>query len=318
MSFSMRVAADVLARLHVPLVAVDPPDEDGLAVHEDLPALRLDLAEADAPRHDAEGLPGAVLQGEEEGVEVRLLVRPLQRVRHLRFDRHLRRLAGGDPAGLGHGAQDGPPGRVEEGRLERERLLRGGRAADRHVHLQRGVAVLRVEVGRHAEVVDAQRARGPEDDVAEDARHPPEVLALEVRPVREAVHLGGQQVLAGLHEVGEVELGRAAAVLAVADLLPVHPEVEARGDAVERDPHAAAAPVGGHVEAVAVRADVVELVRDARRRAPAPGVADVDVDRGRVAVLLDVRRAPGSCPRPCRRRPSRRTSSVATPASART
>ena len=49
-----RVRAHVLGGLGVPLVAVDAADEDGLSVDEDLPVLRLHLAESDPPGHDAE------------------------------------------------------------------------------------------------------------------------------------------------------------------------------------------------------------------------------------------------------------------------
>ena len=265
------VAPDVLSGARVPLVPVDAPDEDGLAVDEDLPVPRLDLAEADTPGHDPEAPARAVLQGEKERVEVRLLVGPLPRVRDQGLQGDGGGLAGGGPTGLREGGEDGLARRVEERGLDREALLGGGGVADRHGQPEGGVLVLRVQVGDHAEVLDMQGLGGPEDHVAEDPAQAPEVLALQVGPVGEAVDLDREEVLARLHGVGDVELRGPAAVLAVADLLPVDPEVEAGGDALERDPHAPPLPRGRHLEAVAVRADVVQVVRARTAARSLPG-----------------------------------------------
>ena len=243
-------------------------------------------------------LPGPVLEGQQQGVEVRLLVGPLQGVGHRRRQGHDARVVLRHAARVHEGdARDGGAGGVQERRLEGEVPLGVGRAGHRHVELQGGVAVPRVEVGHHPEVRDVDGVGRPEHHVAEDPGQPPEVLGLEVGAVGEAIHLDGEEVLPRPDGVRDVELGGPAAVLAVADLLTVHPEVEAGGDTLEGDPDAAALPGGRHLEAVPVGAHVVLVVRHAGRRAPAPGVADVHVERRRVAVLLDVRRDRDRVPR---------------------
>ena len=124
-----------------------------------------------------------------------------------------------------------------------------------------------------------------QNDVAKDAAQPPEVLALQVAAVAVAVHLGRDEVAARPDEPGDVELGRRPAVLAVADALAVHPEVERRRHPREVDEDLAPLPRGRKVECSTVGADRVVVGRYVGR-VGFERVALVDVEGLPVALPL--------------------------------
>ena len=105
--------------------------------------------------------------------------------------------------------------------------------ADGGADLHRGILILRIEVGADAEIADVHLGRAPERDVAEDAAQPPHVLILQVAARAVAIDLDGDEVLARLEVLREVELGGVAAVDAVADFLAVEPEEERGIHAIE-------------------------------------------------------------------------------------
>ena len=63
-------------------------------------------------------------------------------------------------------------------------------------HFERGIAVLRVEVGLDEEIAYVDLRRAPEGDVAEDAAEAPHVLVFQVAAGAEAIDLDGDHVLA--------------------------------------------------------------------------------------------------------------------------
>ena len=105
----------------------------------------------------------------------------------------------------------------------------------------RGLEVVR-DIVVYAEIAKLGLRHGVERDVAVDAAEAPRILVLHVRAVRPAVRLDGDRVFTGLQVLRDVELGGEAAVLAVADLLSVDPEVESAEHAVESDEHLASLP----------------------------------------------------------------------------
>ena len=287
----MPFPADDVTGERIVLVTVDAPHQDRLAVDEQLPLADLHLPEPDARRDHAQHPVGAVLEGEEQGVEVGLLVRPLRRDprRGLRATRWSRPPGATRPRVMSVNAA-ARPSAIEQRGLQGERTCSSRDAFPTSTLTpSRASLVVGVEIRHHREVPDVERLDRPQGHVAVDPGEAPEVLALEVRAVRVPVHLHREQVLPGSDELGDVELGRGPALLAVADLPPVDPEIEGRGDAFEGDHHPAAPPELGHLEAVTVRADRVLVVGDAGGCAPAPGVADVHVDRHPVALDLHVR-----------------------------
>ena len=94
---------------------------------------------------------------------------------------------------------------------------------------------------------------------AEDAGEAPHVLTFQIRTVGESVHLGGDDILSGLQEPRDIELGRVAGIFGEADVLAVDPQVEERVDAVKVDEDLAAGPARRDFEVTPVGADGVAV-----------------------------------------------------------
>ena len=273
------------------LVAIDALDEDGLSVDEQLPALDLDLPEPESRALELGRLPLAVLQDENDPVEVGGFGGPLERVRDagghqdeaLAPGRDVGTRAGGDGVGGGR-----PAVRAEQPGFDGE-IFGGGRTEVLQPSLdpEDGVAVVRVQLGPELEVADVDGRRRKKIDVPEDAAQPPEVLAFEVGPVGISVDLDGQNVPAGPEEAGDVEFGRGPAVLAVPRELAVDPDIEGGVDAVKMEKDLPAGPRAGHGEFAPVRAHRIAVVRDPRR-VGRKRIVLVEVDGHIVALELPV------------------------------
>ena len=88
-----------------------------------------------------------------------------------------------------------------------------------------------VHIGHNVDVLQAVLAARAEIDVAGQAGEAPEVLVLQVRAVAPAEDFKGDDVHAGAHHLGHVEVGFQLAVLAVAHGLAVYPYPHVGGGA---------------------------------------------------------------------------------------
>src|SRR5687768_6504176 len=71
---------------------------------------------------------------------------------------------------------------------------------------------------------------------------------------------------------GEIELSRQAAILAVSDLLPIHPQVECRIYTIEDNEYLPSFPVFGDGKGAEVRPGLVRFFRSIRRVAFIEGI----------------------------------------------
>jgi hypothetical protein len=230
------------------------------AVHGEEAALDLDLAETRPGGKEFRfGLAG---QRQHRGVKIRGFRRPLGGIAHRDGDAHVGFLA---RIQRRHGHV-----RLDAGHRFALRIMQfhrkrpgGGRLIAVIAHhggdLHRGVAIGGIQIGFDEEIAHMHLRRAPESDVAEDAAQAPHVLILQVTARTEAIDLDGQQVLARLEELGEVEFCRVAAVHGKAHRLAVQPDVERRIHPAERDERATALPTGRHLELAPVTAHRVAL-----------------------------------------------------------
>ncbi len=284
---------DRVARVGVVLVAVRAAEVDRHAVDEDLAAADLHLAEAHTVRLDLQNLACRIGERDQQRVEIGILRRPLSRRRS------------------GHRQIEVPLPGVREGWLIRntrnalgDALLLGVIQRRRHLvpirrdaigigghvdpNLEVGIAVVGVKLGPNPDVAQVDRRRGVQVDVAVDAAEPPEVLILQVAAVGPAVDPHGERVLTGPQIGRQVELRREPAVLAVADLLAVHPEIEGGIDAVEDDEDPATGPPRGDGEGGAIAAHGVVILGHLGHVVWGKGILDVCVHRRPVALQLPV------------------------------
>jgi hypothetical protein len=146
---------------------------------------------------------------------------------------------------------------------------------------------LGVEIGLDLDVTQALRRCAPEHDVTENPAEAPHVLVFEKRPVTPAIDLDGELILTTANRIGDVELGRRAAVFAVADTTPVHPHVERRVHSAKLQIHPAPGPVLGDRKGGAIGADGIVVARRPRvLTIECKRVSGVDVDRRAEALQL--------------------------------
>ena len=286
------------AGVRIVLVPIHSSQSHGNAVDLEQSVPDLDCPEAHPRGDDLQRVAAVVFEGEEQGVQVRRLGRPLER--------------------SGNGALQGDevrPGRLQsEGRHQRNIEHRASVRAEQfgaqpvgrhragqdtpqiHVNCQVAVRVICVEPGAGPEVAHMHARRGHEKHVTLDSADLPVILPFEIRAIREAVDLDGHRVGARLQERRDVELGRRLAPLAVSDLAAVHPQIHGRFHAAEMQKHLHSCPILRHFESLAIRAHGVPVGRHARwiRR---EGIGDVCVDRDAVAEHLPVRRHRDLVPR---------------------
>ncbi len=242
-------------------MAVDALHQDGAPVDQEAPALDLHAPEAHILRDHFEHVARRTLDGQQQLIQVRIFRRPLVRSGRGHRDFGGGLALAGDLHRAGRGLAVRRARRIEQrgGHGDFRGLLRS--VGDGALDHQRSVAILVVEVGLHFEIAQVLFRRRPEVDVAEDAAHAPHVLIFQIGAVAEAIHLHRQQIAARLQVRGDVELRRRAAVLAVAQLVPVDPRVEGRVHAVEMQQDLPALPRRRHGEVHAVAAHRIELVR---------------------------------------------------------
>ncbi len=271
----------------VELVTVRALERDRHAVQQQLPALDLDLAEADPLRDDLLHVPGPVAVLEHQRVEVRRLGRPQPGRAHR--PRRLQHCLAAGPDRAGR-RQSRPEdlGSVR-GHHRRDHVMtrrqRSGAVLERRAKLDRRVAVGGVEVGADHEVPQAHLRLGDQVHVAEDPGEPPVVLVLQVAAVGVVDHLDREHVGPGPQVLGHVELAWREGVLAVAEPLPVQPHVVGRLHAREVHDDAPALPLGRHLEVRAVEPRGVVVVGHARR-VGLEGMLDVREERPIVRPVL--------------------------------
>ena len=282
-----RVDGEGAPRLGVELVAVDALEGDAAAVEEEDAVLDLYLADADLEGGRHLDAPRRVAEGDGEVVEVGVLGVPEMRAGNLAGELDLSALRGD-----AHGHRlhpDGPAGGVRELGPDLAASEGGRGAGDCRADGERRVAVVGVERGGEADVLDRGLREGNERDGAEDAAQPPLVLVFEVGAGRPLDDADGEDVLAVEVElVRDVELVREAAAHPLAHAFAVQEDLEPGVDAVEADADPAALPVGREEECAAVAARRVGggdegLVQRDR-------ILDVGVPGMAVALHLPVRR----------------------------
>ncbi len=275
-----RLHGDGVPRARVVLVPVDALEQDRLAVDAKRPVLNLHLAEADPAAHHLDRRAGRVAQRQQHGIQRRRLVRPQRRGRDPAAQFDLRLTAWADLSGLAQRfIEDHVARRVIKLHRHGVPLVRD-RTQVPHLRLddQRGVAVLRVQFRADPKVAYMHGGRGHQPHTAIDAAHPPEVLVFQIRTVGPAQHPHRQHVLARLQIGRDVELCRDAALLAVPNLLPVHPHRTRRIDALEVQEHLRTGPGRRHTEAPPVAAGRVVVLRDGGQVVNREGIADVGVN----------------------------------------
>ncbi len=263
--------------LRVDLVAVGALDEHGLAVDQKLSVADLRRAESHALRHGF-GHAAAVVYGNRQFIELGSLGRPFGGV--LDLQRQVRLAVARRRHALGH-----------HGALLVEQFHVGALDARREVHVDvhDGILVLGVEHGGGFHVEQTGLGTRREVYIARNAAQTPQVLILQIGSVAPAEDLQGDEVLAGLNELGDVERRAEVAVLGVADEFAVDPYVNVRHRRADVEEYFAARPVGGDVHRAAIRSHVVLLDGHVGRvvaEVVAPRVTHVDIDRIAVTVQL--------------------------------
>ena len=116
-------------------------------------------------------------------------------------------------------------------------------------HCQRTVAVIGIQIRRHANIVDALLVACIQVAVACHTAITEKVLVFQIRSVAPAEHLKSYQVLLSrLHISGNVKLRFQFAVLAVAHKLAVHPKIHVGSDGTEMRHDVLTVPIGRHYD----------------------------------------------------------------------
>ena len=110
--------------------------------------------------------------------------------------------------------------------------VKGGIGLARHagriqVQGHPGMTHVLVQLGVDEPVAQTRLGPTQDVDIAEDATHAELVLVLQIAAVAPLEHQNGQLVVARPQVVGHIELAGGVRDLAVADQIPVDPEVEA-------------------------------------------------------------------------------------------
>ena len=225
---------DVTA-VRVQFVAVGALEQDRLAVHEELAAGEFDLPESDFHRN------GLAAAGGLQGVQVRGFGRPFLRGRE------------------GQGRGDRPLAGDATRRyafplsIKQFQACLAALALEFDADVQGTVPVGGVQVRRDPDILDALLGTGVEVAVTGYAAVTEEVLVLQVSTVAPAEYLKGDEVLLPGDEVlRHVEFGFQLAVLAVSDILAVHPEIDVGGDGAEVEEDVLPGPGGRDFEFPAV------------------------------------------------------------------
>ena len=157
-------------------------------------------------------------------------------------------------------------------------------------YLEHAVLIASVKATDDPDVLDAPLLPGVEVAVSRYTGISEEVLVFEIGAVAPAEHLEADKVVLARAQVArDVELGLELAVLAVAYILPVDPEVHVGSDRTEVRDYVFSAPACRDLHDPAVASHMVALFGHERGIVPvlvAPGIAHVKVHRVAVSVEL--------------------------------
>ena len=259
-------------------------EHDALAVEIHDGVFQLEPAEADALADDFEHLAAAVLDGQQQVVEVRRFAAPQAR----RFHRKLH----GDFA-LRHAL-----GRRDDLAAVEQRHLHAAGADGRiqlHLHreVERRVGEAVVKQRLHADIRNVRLGDGVEIDVAENAGEAHEILIFQPASRAPALHAAGELVFALDEVIRQLELAGREGIRRETDVVPVEPDGDAALRALEGDEDPLADHLRRHEERLDIAGDGVVFPRnfaDFHRLIAVPRILNVGVLRRAVALHLDVRR----------------------------
>ena len=179
------------------IVAVDAVQLEVAPVDVHQPVAHRDLAETHPLRHHAQQVAGAVIQAEQQLIQIGIFRIPLLRAADRQFETAAQHLLDAQIVAplLRHAAIA-----VEQLRLQAAAL--GGLRSEMMqfgIDRQLCVAVAFIEGGDQRQVVKVSGALADQIDVAEDAGHPPHVLIFDVGGIGPLHHPHRQQVLALPH-----------------------------------------------------------------------------------------------------------------------
>ncbi len=149
------------------------------------------------------------------------------------------------------------------------------------------IPVLVVKVGSNEEITYVDLWRSEEVDVSVDTAEPPHVLVFKITSVGPAVDFDGECIFTCLEVLGDIEFPWCHAVLAVANLKAVDPDVEGAFNSVEVKENLAVFPFPGEGELSSVGADRIVAMRDVGR-IRREGIRDIEVNGDSIAVHLPV------------------------------
>ena len=257
-------ARDDITAVRVHLMTVGALEEDGLAVDKYLFSLQFYLAETYLYGNHFT----AALQGGTQGIQVGCFCRPFMRILHIYQ---------GSATAFGSSCSHLLSGSVQQFKADVTATL--------HIelHSQGTVAVVGIQVGSDADILDAFLVAGIEIAITPYTAVAEEVLVFEIGTVAPAEYLEGNQILlAGLQVRGQVEFGFELAVFTITYITAVHPQIHIGGDRAEMGDDVLILPVGGHGNLTAVRTYMIVLDGHLRRvvlELVAPGVANIHIDR---------------------------------------
>ena len=168
-----------------------------------------------------------------------------------------------------------------------------GRIAKRKMHIK---LPIRISIpfkrhGTNSNILDVVLRLGIEQNIAIDPREPPKILILKPARARIAEHHRRQLILARHKIRCQIEVRRCAAVLTVADEMPIEEECECRIHAAKG--YKNIFPVLRHGEILHIAADGVAARRNLPRRdalVSVPRIRRIRIMRYAVPLHLDVRR----------------------------
>ena len=138
--------------------------------------------------------------------------------------------------------------------------MRAGRAGDANGGLERGVLVLRIQVGDDGDIVHVQRRKGHQVVLAVDAAQTPEIALVQAAGGGLLVNAERHQVaLAGLEGFGHVDVECREAAFVVTGALAVDEDLGAVVNAVEMPEHALPGEGGRNLNPAAVQANIIAI-----------------------------------------------------------
>ncbi len=222
-----------VTQVRVGFVAVDALQHDGATVEHHLAVDELELPEPDPSAFGLQNVTARVSEDQDQRVEVGRLGRPKRWAGYGALLGDFDLPSGSDLDGRGLRTEHDVALVVIQLRLHRDLALLRTVALDVGSDRERPIGVALVQIRHHGEVANVHLGGREQEDFPKDAAQTDHVLVFEPAAVGPAEHLHRDVVRASGHVIGDVELGRGEAVLAVADVLTVHPHVESRLDTLK-------------------------------------------------------------------------------------